>query len=208
MKRVVVSQRVDNYPKRNETRDALDQELISFLLVAGFLPVPIPNVLHKVMPNGHHEYEILDEWLSQVKPSALILSGGNDIGESSLRDSTEERMLEYAKRQRLPVLGICRGMQMIAHLAGAKLRRVEGHVRTTHQIAGEFKAEVNSFHTFSIDDCPQGYRVLAISEDGEIEAIRHRSLPWEGWMWHPERNKHFDSRDLTQISELFSEESS
>ena len=28
---------------------------------------------------------------------------------------------------------------------------------------------------------------LAKSDDGNIEAIRHRELPWEAWMWHPER---------------------
>ena len=43
MKIVAVSQRVDVYPDRNERRDALDQRLITFLSVAGFVPVPVPN---------------------------------------------------------------------------------------------------------------------------------------------------------------------
>ena len=45
MKVVALSQRVDVFPERGESRDAIDQRLISFLLDAGFLPVPVPNGL-------------------------------------------------------------------------------------------------------------------------------------------------------------------
>ena len=33
------------------------------------------------------------------------------------------------------------------------------------------------------------FNIIAKSSDGEIEGIKHSSLPWEGWMWHPERDK-------------------
>ena len=49
------------------------------------------------------------------------------------------------------------------------------------------------------NSCPNDYHVLARSEDGEIEAIHHDKYPWEGWMWHPEREENFDERDLKKL---------
>ena len=40
-------------------------------------------------------------------------------------------------------------------------------------------------------------------EDGFIEAIAHRYLPWEGWMWHPERETPFLEQDTRRIKALF-----
>lgn len=203
MKVVAVSQRVDTFAERNETRDALDQRLITLLLVAGFVPVPVPNGLCKDLPDGRSDLEMLDAWLAAVKPQAFVLSGGNDIGQFRERDLTEERLLDHASHYERPLLGICRGMQMMAHRVGVDLCSVQGHVRTRHRLNGEITGEVNSYHGFSLVNCPVGFEVVARSEDGEIEAIRHQSLPWEGWMWHPEREENFVSRDLRRIKALF-----
>lgn len=88
---------------------------------------------------------------------------------------------------------------MLARWAGGSLRPVAGHVRAWHRVSGKIEAEVNSFHNCSLAHCPEGFRVLALSEDGEIEAIRHVSLPWEGWMWHPEREEKFFRNDINQL---------
>ncbi len=61
---------------------------------------------------------------------------------------------------------------------------------------------VNSYHVYSLRACPDEYAVLACSVDGEIEAIRHRILPWEGWMWHPEREQPFASDDVERLRAL------
>ena len=95
MKRVIISQRIDKWPQRAETRDALDQRLINFVSQSGGFPVPVPNVLFKTLQ--------LKQWLTELRPDAVILSGGEDIGTNNDRDGTETIILEYAKNNNLPL---------------------------------------------------------------------------------------------------------
>jgi gamma-glutamyl-gamma-aminobutyrate hydrolase PuuD len=192
---VAVSQRVDTFPDRNEVRDGLDQRLVAFVASCGLVPLPVPNSLGA---------EIHD-WLTVVRPSGVILSGGNDISTLPQRDETEVALLNYAYNLQIPVLGICRGMQMLAHWSGVELHPVLGHAGTKHFLSGEIIGEVNSYHRFALETCPLDFEVHARSEDGEIEAIRHQFLPWEGWMWHPEREDIFSARDVHRVKSLFNE---
>ena len=186
MRFIAVSQRVDLIASRNEMRDALDQRIIEFILECDFLPLPVPNRL--VRTEAGEGCRTLIAWLKMMSPDGFLLSGGNDIGAQKHRDLTEKTMLKFASERRLPVLGICRGMQMLAVNDGSELKKVVGHVNTVNTLKGEINGKVNSYHQYSIQACPESYSVTARSNDGEIEAIRHKTLPWEGWMWHPERD--------------------
>ncbi len=189
---VAVSQRVEEQTDRGETWDCLDQKLAAFVAACGGTPVPVPNT----------RAIKIDNWLAVVQPAAIVLSGGNDIGKCPERDMTEQTLLTYAADSCLPVLGICRGMQMMGLWAGTSLMPVTNHVRQRHSLVGEITGEVNSFHTFALFACPDDFTVSGRCKDGVIEAIRHKKLPWEGWMWHPERENEFTKRDRQRMRAL------
>lgn len=195
MKRILLSQRIDILSDRGERRDASDQMLSTFLGAIGALAFPVPNSLHGA--------GLLAPWLEAAAADGVLLSGGNDIGAQADRDATEMMLLDWAAQRKLPVLGICRGMQMMAVAAGGRLRRIEGHVRTRHALSGMLDGSVNSYHEYALESCPDGYTVLATAEDGSIEAIRHCELPMEGWMWHPERETPFAAPDVNRAREIF-----
>ena len=46
------------------------------------------------------------------------------------------------------------------------------------------------------------FQLLAKSEDGNIEAMRHKELAWEAWMWHPEREENFSKSNQARFREL------
>lgn len=198
MRLVAVSQRVDIINDRWEYRDALDQNLTRFLLKCGYISVPVPNVLQNKVLGKH-----LVSFIEKLKPHGLLISGGNDLGESRERDETELAMISYAEQKKLPLLGICRGMQMMAYRAGVSTVPIIGHAGTRHKISGEIFGDVNSYHDFCILECPDGYEVISRSDQNTIEAIKHLKLPWEGWMWHPERELNFDKRDVARLQSLF-----
>lgn len=196
-----VSQRIDHWPDRNETRDSLDQALVVWLVKANVAAFPVPNSLAAPLAS---EISIA-AWLDQLAPELILLSGGNDISEFVERDATEIAMLAWAVRNSCPVLGICRGMQLMGAASGGKLVSLAGHVRTHHELGGDWPGCVNSFHNFGFMQCPSGYRVLSRAADGSIEAMRHETLPWEGWMWHPEREIHRD-QDIERLVQLINHE--
>jgi N5-(cytidine 5'-diphosphoramidyl)-L-glutamine hydrolase len=206
--KIGITQRVDKIGSYDECRDALDQRLIDWVGKSGFVPVPIPNTLVGMGPPNNPQL-MLKNWLNSVKIDAILLSGGNDIGDSLNRDLTENYLLSWAEKNTIPVLGICRGMQMIGTYSGVKLKKLGGHVKTRHHLKvdigsrGKFPETVNSYHNQVLDCCPESFKVLARSEDGNLEAIVHKNLPWEGWMWHPEREVIFSVEDKNRLVKLF-----
>lgn len=204
----LVTQRVDPVSGRAEVRDALDQRLTEWLSAAGLLAFPVPNALLDAAGAAG-----MAAWLQALKPNILVLSGGNDIGEQLRRDATERHLLSWAEAHQLPALGICRGMQMMMVWSGCELCRVGGHVGVRHRLtlrdgecAGDWPDAVNSYHNWGLADVPTGFMPLAWAEDGAIEAMRHKALPWEAWMWHPEREEVFSDADLNRLKRLLNEQ--
>jgi putative glutamine amidotransferase len=143
-------------------------------------------------------------YLTALAPDAVLLSGGNDIGAAPQRDRVEHAALDYAAARRLPVLGVCRGLQMINHHQGGRLRKVDGHVAIRHRVTGLLESEgreVNSYHGLGLrtEDLGRDLEVAATSDDGLVEALRHRHLPWLALMWHPEREEQLCPKDLALI---------
>lgn len=149
---------------------------------------------------------------------ALILPGGGDItpgfygqgvhGSRSIDtelDLLQIQALEYFIRVGRPVLGICKGMQLINIYFGGTLTQ---HIPTcdTHQISeGDVLHHsfmirdcalshlygkefiINSNHHQAVDQLGQGLTAVQMSDDNIIEGFVHDTLPIIAVQWHPER---------------------
>lgn len=208
MLKIGLTQRVEVLPDRDESRDCLDQAWTHLLVNQGYWPVPLPNCVADV--SGLIDDLALD---------GVILTGGNDLarlpGASNTapqRDMFERELLNHCAWQGIPVLGVCRGLQMIAERYGSGLVRVSTHVACCHPIDVEPGFEemlsdrdrVNSFHEWGIvrEGLGPDLQVAATAPDHTVEVIVHRTYPQMGIMWHPERAPS-DERDLDLIQELF-----
>lgn len=127
--------------------------------------------------------------------SGVILSGGNDLNMlnpnalSKTRDKYEEEVISYCLQNNLPLLGICRGAQMIAHYFGSRLECLSGHIRPHNIINSHNKTiEVNSFHQYGIIELGEALEPLSRADDWSIESFCHRKNPIFGIMWHIERS--------------------
>lgn len=180
---VATTQRVDVLPDRNERRNALDQRMVAWLLSGGLQAVPVPNLPQAAIP-----------FVERTGCGALVLTGGNSLcefgGNAPERDATERVLVEWALSRTLPILGICRGAQLLTSVFDGSLCPVSGHVRTTHVLRGNEQEgrTVASFHEFAIRSLPKGFAADAwCVDDGTPESIHHVSLPILAVMWHPER---------------------
>lgn len=194
---IAVSQRVAVEPRHGERRDCLDQAWIDFLMACGLTPLPVPNAVAAARAI-----------CEAVSLGGIVLTGGNDLavygGDAPERDAAEAALLDIAENLELPVLGVCRGMQIIQHRFGIGLKRVAGHVasRLVISINGE-AAEVNSYHNFGTHENAPPLESWAVAEDGIIKAVRHERQNMIGIMWHPERLTPFASRDIALFRSFF-----
>lgn len=198
MLRIAISQRVDIHPETNERRDSLDQRWLGLLEQLSCEPLIIPNNLSLTV-----------SILASHKIDGIILTGGNDLfalgGDAPERDQTEEMLLEYASSNDIPLVGVCRGLQFLLWKAGARLSRIENHVGVVHPVSGNINRDsVNSYHNWGYaGPMPAGYDLLAVSLDGQTEAIKSRNGKIFGIMWHPERVSPFSAEDIRLFKTIF-----
>ncbi|MBF0134785.1 MAG: gamma-glutamyl-gamma-aminobutyrate hydrolase family protein [Magnetococcus sp. DMHC-1] len=210
---IAVTQRVDLHPATGERRDALDQRWVAFLRLCGILPLLLPN----------HAATALD-LLQACRPQGILLTGGNTLaalqGDAPERDALEFALLPWARERHIPVLGVCRGMQVLMSHLGLTLQRVQGHVQPQQniRIRGNWET-VNSFHEFGfqivdlahdqknsvfpLQTGKETLHVWAWAVDGVIKAIRHPAEPLCGIMWHPERITPFRHQDVVLFASVF-----
>lgn len=209
MKKIFVTQRVEIQPEYQERRDSIDQRWIQFLAACGLVPILLPNTAKL-------------EWYD-FSNSGILLTGGNNLvkygGTAPERDQFETALLELTIARRLPLLGICRGMQLIQDYFAIALQKVNGHIATRHKIticanSAYYQQlvnlkEVNSFHNFGAYTMDMkitnttDLQPTAIAADQVIMAIEHTSLPIFGQMWHVEREAPFNKVDIAFFKYFF-----
>lgn len=158
--------------------------------------------------------------------TGLVLTGGHDIDPSiynqtnekglsrnidNLRDKFEREILDVALKNQIPVLGICRGLQLVnAHLGGSLFQHIDYHKNEifvedlehpieviedsfTYQIVKQKSGVVNSSHHQAVDKVADDLKVSAYAIDGIIEALEWKNpvgkSPLLLVQWHPERMK-------------------
>jgi putative glutamine amidotransferase len=197
---IALTMRATVAPATGEARDALAADWPRFLRRG--LPrhrwLPVPNA-------GQDAVDFVQGW----DADALILTGGDDWGAYPHRDETERLLFQWAVGKRLPVIGVCRGAQVINRLMGGACRPgpVEVHVANTHLVtmADGSVDRVNSFHATVIaeEDLAPGLSILARAADGTVEAF---STPPPasilGLVWHPEREEEVRERDVRLMERI------
>ncbi len=198
--RLGLTMRVVAAPDSGEARDALAHDWAPFLAYA------VPEATWMPVPNlGAEAPATVRAW----DLDALILSGGNDLGEAPLRDQTERALLDYFIAADRPVFGVCRGLQMLQSYFGGSLERCgrDAHVATRHPVdfaadvnglaLGARSIEVNSFHGYGIPAAAvhSPLRALALTPDGFAEACDWPGRSVMGVMWHPEREAPYRALD-------------
>jgi gamma-glutamyl-gamma-aminobutyrate hydrolase PuuD len=206
--RIGVTLRVDTVAHYCEVRDGLDHQWISFLERVKVQVVLIPNQLKN--PEAYYH---------DLSLQGLLLTGGNDPGSlenpvniSVERDQTEAALFNAARSSKHPVIGVCRGMQFMCLQTGEQLQKIENHVAKRHPILSKNgfgypqNWEVNSFHNWALIQLRKEsmWQKQALSPDGCIEAIKHKSENIHGIMWHPEREPNFSSHDINFFKTIFS----
>ncbi len=197
------------------SRVRVNEAYVRALQSVGLVPIVIPPSLS---PD--------DARAVIARVSGVVLSGGEDLDPAlygaarhpatqkskAARDATEVSLVEAARDARCPLLGICRGLQLlnvalggtlvqdlgmlrpseIAHaLESSRMHRVHGvTVLSGSRLAaatGDLVIEVNSFHHQGVDQLAPSLRATAYAPDGVVEAVETTDDWWTlAVQWHPE----------------------
>lgn len=202
---IAISQRNINMEK-GTSRDTLENDYVKYFENFGITLLLIPNVCRNIK-----------KYFDKLPVKGIILSGGDDINPSlyggkyqnnqvsAERDNTEKKLVEISIKKRMPLIGICRGAQLINVFFGGKLvqniKSVTGidHVGAQHLVTiihketktllKKEKFIVNSYHNHGINAGALSADLMpfALSFEGTVEGFYHPKHPIAGILWHPER---------------------
>jgi microsomal dipeptidase-like Zn-dependent dipeptidase/gamma-glutamyl-gamma-aminobutyrate hydrolase PuuD len=201
------------------------------VLLAGGAPVLIPVMT---------DIRALEAVVAEL--DGLIFSGGGDVdprffsqdpvpeldGVDPFRDTYDFLLLRLAFNRQLPIMGICRGHQLInvafggtlyqdihTRFSEAALRHSQSEPRdcATHTVAlaaipsrlrtllkdNDRVVQVNSLHHQAVNDVAPEFITTATAPDGVIEAIEHPEYPLFGVQWHPEQMAVKGNEEMTAL---------
>lgn len=171
--------------------------------------------------NLFKEYDIKILEGNDKVEGALILCGGADINTNAVRDLKEIEWIKSALFQNIPIMGICRGMQMINQYFGGVVSDLSDRLTAYHGVE-HFKDDknqskkvshyhkvydyttesaflTNSRHHQHCKLIPNVFTVTHESYDGVIEGFTNVGLKILAVQWHPERDENFETTTYRQI---------
>jgi len=206
--------------------DILENNYINYFSKFGIYLVPVSNATLD-----------LNRLVNNLNPTGIILSGGDDVNPklyngksndklsvSTARDTTEIKLIELAIKNNIPLLGICRGMQLInVFFKGNLIQNIaEIDNNNIHSCPGFHKVklkniqhdtsfkrieqiEVNSYHHTGILENTLGTDLeifASLDELNLVEGFYHRNYAIAGIQWHPERPNNSENFN-DKLIELF-----
>jgi putative glutamine amidotransferase len=193
----------------------MQQSYLSFVEIGGGTPVMLP-VISDLDQIGRI-VERLDGLIiiggGDVDPALYGEENTHSLGVNRSRDDFEIRLVYEARRRQLPMLCICRGIQILNVALGGSLYQdiptsIEDALKHTRQpddpetfhmtkligrsflndVFGADEFRVNSSHHQSVKEPGEGLRIVSQAPDGVVEAVQHVSDRCTvGVQWHPER---------------------
>jgi putative glutamine amidotransferase len=194
-------------------RRRCDPSLLDGLVIGGGADVTEPLDEVKAQPapppsRVRWPRRVLDLLLAPLVLVVRLLFSTRSHGIDRGRDALELELLELAREKALPVLGICRGAQLMNLAEGGTLVRNVGTLyderpelytvlprrevvvesdSCLHTIVGRDELLVNSLHFHAVREPARGMRIVAREPSGVPQAIEHTGRPfWLGVQWHPE----------------------
>ena len=199
--KIFVSMRFADNVLYKEKRDGISNDYIELFDYFNITPILIPNALKDPK-----------KYFSQIKASGVFLTGGDDPRINNSRTNTEKLLIKYAIQKKLPIFGVCRGLQILnIYFDGAvKAFKNQANQNKEHKIMinnnfcnllnGE-EFTVNNYHNYYISDESLGKNLIpfAVSDHKTIEGFFHNKLKITAIQWHPERNSIIESIDIELI---------
>lgn len=228
MKYALYTGRVEVISSYNERRDCADQRIASFIRACGLLPIPLPNMADMA---GTYIEELRPAIIILTGGNSLVSCGGNaperdDMDEALINEAVRRGLPLYGFCRGMQSILAHFGCAL-SNVAGhvAVRHEISYLADGSSGIAAGERRLVNSYHNQAAAALPAGCELEAVAvcagdmagEQGQsadngqsavsaqsatIEAVRHKTLPIIGTMWHPEREAAFDAADIDMVTKL------